>query len=441
MENGSMLKKSYYSFFIPRDDGKYIVFNSVTGVIVSVYSDLYLLKLKEIINQEEIIYNSDDEMVSFFYNKGILVNSNKNEYEYVKYCYERDIVRDTTLVLTLIVTRQCNLRCIYCYEAHEDKPMTEEVYEGILNFIISALKNKQFSSVAISLFGGEPFIEYDRVINFLAKVKSVCDENKSPFHVSATTNGALIYPERFEVLSALNCKYYQITIDGFADTHDKYRASADNKGSWNKIIENLKYMATTENDFHVTIRTNFNEEVLDKAKEFYEFIKNNFDDRFSVYYEGIKKLGGENDHKLDILKEEDVSASSINFAKMIKDIGIKNDVVDTMTQPYSRVCYASKHNNFIIDYDGCILKCTLALDDELNRIGSINEAGLVLIDEDKHSSWVCKKVDLNDECKRCRILPICFGGRCINGRVHGGTYTCNAGFQEQELVSLLNEYR
>jgi len=417
-----------------------MLFNSLTGVIISVHSEEKISQAKAILDKEEIIYDKEDKMVSFLYDKGILVNSEKNEYEFVKYCYERDIVRDTTLVLTLIVTRQCNLRCIYCYEEHEDKPMTEEVYHGLLNFIKIALQSKRYSSVAISLFGGEPFVEYKNVVNFLEKAKVICEENNSSLHVSATTNGALLFPERFEALASLNCKYYQITIDGFADTHDKYRASTDGKGSWNRIIENLKYMATTDHNFKVTIRTNFNKEVFARAKEFYEFIKNTFDDRFSVYFEGIKKLGGENDHELNILESEDVSNSTVNMAKVIKNLNIKNDVVDMMTRPFSRVCYATKHNNFIIDYDGTILKCTLALDDNLNQIGSITKDGFMKIDEAKHSNWVGKKTELNDECKKCKILPVCYGGICVNVRVHGDPHICNSEFYEKEIEQLITEY-
>ncbi|SHH13864.1 radical SAM/SPASM domain-containing protein [Tepidibacter thalassicus] len=435
-----VLKKSYYSFFIPKDDGTYLVFNSLTGAIISIHSETNILKLKKIINQDEIDYDIDDEMINFFYKRGILVDLKKDEYEFVKYCYERDIVRNTTLVLTLIVTRQCNLRCIYCYEEHEDKPMTEEVYDALLNFIKNSLQSKRYSTVAISLFGGEPFVEYNKISSFLEKVKYICEKNNSILHVSATTNGALIFPKRFEKLISLNCKYYQITIDGFKDTHDKYRISADRKGSWNRIIENLKYMASTDYDFKVTIRTNFNKEVFARAKEFYEFIKNTFDDRFSVYFEGIKKLGGKNDDKLNILESEEVSNSTINIAKIIKELNIKNDVVDMMTRPFSRVCYATKHNNFVIDYDGTVLKCTLALDDELNRIGFITKDGFMKIDEEKHANWVGKKTELNDECKKCKILPICYGGRCVNGRVHGEKYECNAKFHEKEIEQLIIQY-
>ncbi len=391
MIEGQNLKKSHYSFFIPKDDGSYLVYNSLTGVIISIHSEDKLEQLQQIMDQDLVSYNSDDEMISFFSNKGVLVESDKDEFEYTKYCYERDVVKDTSLVLTLITTRQCNLRCIYCYEEHEDKPMEVDVYEGLLNFITEALKSKKYTSVSLSLFGGEPFIEYDNLVGFLEKSKEICNEYEAGFNISATSNGALIYPERFEKLIDLGCTYYQITVDGFAETHDKYRINANGSGSWDTIINNLKYMNSTEHKFKVTVRTNFNEEVFKRAEAFYEFVNKNFDGRFSVYYEGIKKLGGEHDENLNVLDAENASSESVNIAKAIHELNIKNDVVDSMTRPFSRVCYATKHNNFIVDYDGSILKCTLSLEEDSNRIGYITKEGQMVLDETKHSLWLVKR--------------------------------------------------
>lgn len=426
---------------MPKEDGSLLIYNSFTGVIISAYEKKEIEKIKEIMGQKTILYDENDKVIDTFYKKGILVQFDKNEYKHVRYAYERDIVRNNTLVLTLIVTRQCNLRCVYCYENHENLYMTEEIYDRILKYIKNSLENKQYSNVSISLFGGEPFVEYQNVVKFLGNVKEICTEYHAGYSCNATTNGALLYPERFEVMSELNCNYYQITVDGFAETHDKYRMSADKNGSWNQIMKNLKYMAGTDYNFKVTIRTNFNDEVFERAEEFYKYIKDNFDNRFSVYYEGIKKLGGSNDDNIDILDSKDVSRYSINIAKVLGDLELKNDVSDTMTRPYNRVCYASKHQNFLIDYDGTVLKCTLVLDDDLNKIGFINKDGIMIIDEVKNSNWVAEKIDLDEKCKTCKVLPICFGGRCVNGRVHGYNYECNSKEQEIELMDLIINYK
>ncbi len=431
------LKGSYYNFIIDHGNKGYILYNSLSGVIISVTSKEEIEMVKEILGKEEVFYDKQDEIIQLLYEKGILISADTDEFEYLQFLYEQEVVKSQALSVMLITTRQCNLRCIYCYEKHENLAMSLDVYNSIVLYIEQSLIERKYTSVNITLFGGEPFIEYENVVNFLEDVNRICNKYNVPFGASATSNGVLITPGHFERLYGLGVTYYQITIDGLEDTHNLYRQGADGTGSFKKIIANLKYMAGTDYDFEVTIRTNFNSEVFRKAHEFYKFIATNFDQRFHVYYEGIKKLGGSNDRELDVLDKSEVSESSVDIAAYIRELGLKNDVIDEMTLPFNRICYATKHNDFIVDYDGSVLKCTLSLDDELNKIGRIYKDGTMEINDYKHAKWVGKKSQLAEKCKTCKVLPLCYGGRCVNGRVHGDGFECDSGLQEQELASLI----
>ncbi len=440
MNEEKNLKLSYYNFIIPREDGKYLLYNTVNGAIIELFEKSEIEQLEKYVKDDIIFYEEDNEFQKVLLEQGILVPYKKDEFEYVRYLYERDIVRNNTLQLTLITTRQCNLRCVYCYEDHEDKYMSEQIYNNILKLIENVLKEKLYSNISIGLFGGEPFVPYKELIKFLEKAKEICDKYESDFSVGATTNGALITPERFEQLARVNCLFYQITIDGLADTQDKYRISRDGSGSFEKIMSNLKYMSSTEYPFRVIIRTNFNEEVFKRAEEFYRYIKENFDDRFTIYYEEIKKLGGSNDASLDTVSGYEKVEESVRIANILKDLGLKNDVIDTMTMPFSRICYATKHQNYLIDYDGTVLKCTLCLDDDKNKVGNLTDDGSIELDEEKHACWVGKKSGLMDSCKVCRVLPLCYGGHCVNGRIDGQEFNCDYKMEELELEKLMKFY-
>lgn len=435
------VKLSQYNFYVPQENGSLLVFNTATGAIVSFFEEPYFSQLQALRNIKTTPYNPQDKMHKTFLEMGILVPEDRNEYQYALYQHERDIINNRELALTLITTRQCNLRCIYCYETHENLPMSEDVYGRILSLIENSLKNRNYASVSLHLFGGEPFFEYENVIDFLEKAQKICKKYDAPFGVGATTNGVLITPERFDRLSKAGCRYYQISVDGLAKTHDKYRIKATGEGSWNEIIANLTYMISTKNNFKITLRTNFNDEVFQEAEAWYKFIKEHFDDpRIAVYYEGIKRLGGEKDADLSVLEGKSVREKTFDVAQFLCKEKLKNDVVDAMTQPYSRICYASKHNNFLVDFDGTLLKCTLCLDDDLNRVGYISENGELIINETKHAKWVSCKSELPEFCRNCRVLPLCYGGRCINDRVHGKEFFCSANVAEEELSNLISTY-
>jgi len=236
---GKKVKLSDYALIVPTVDRTYIVSSSLTGMVVHINTDEYiseLERLQRLSDKGDFLLDEGNDMQSFFYMNGILVDIETNEYELVMYTYERKIVRDMSLNLTIIPTRQCNLRCIYCYENFRDEFMNEDVYHGVLNFVGSKICARECNSVNIGLFGGEPFLPFDSLIAFLRRAKELCDETGIAFEVGATTNFELVTPDRFQMLSEVNCKTYQVTVDGVMQTHDKYRPRVDGNGSFSKII-------------------------------------------------------------------------------------------------------------------------------------------------------------------------------------------------------------
>ena len=116
--NGQELILSKYAFVLDGTEGQKLLFSSLTGVIIAFYDQVQQQKIKKILDQELIKYHSDDEMVQLLYDKGILIEKDFDENILVRYSYELNVVRDRKLMLMLVVTRQCNFRCIYCSQEH-----------------------------------------------------------------------------------------------------------------------------------------------------------------------------------------------------------------------------------------------------------------------------------------------------------------------------------
>ncbi|MDR0999843.1 MAG: radical SAM protein [Clostridiales bacterium] len=422
INNGKTIKVSKYAMFVPKESGGVIAFSGLTGAIISVDDERYLptiMNLREMEAESAFPFDESNEVHQCLYSNGILVDSKTDEYELVLYTYERRIVRDQSLNLILITSRQCNLRCVYCYEEHINNHMGSNTYESILQYIEKQLDSKMYTSVRVSLFGGEPFLPFEKVITFLRKAKALCDEYRVPFISVATTNFALVDIERLKLLTECGCFLYQVTLDGLANTHNKHRPNVNGSGSFEQIIKNLRDAKNSPYNFNVILRTNFNLEIVADAKNFYEFIKAEFDDpRFSVHFESIKELGGDN--RADMISPDEEANKSREIAKIVSRLRIKNTSADFFSQPFQGVCYASKHNTFVIDYDGSVRKCTVMLDSDKNKVGQLLENGEMLISHSENSCWVCKENRLKSHCKECKILPVCFGGRCAANVVKNG---------------------
>lgn len=428
------LKKSKYAFFIPVQD-YYIIYSSLNGFI-GICKDIEKVEeIKKIINTEILEYHKLDDFIQLLFDKGILIEKDYMEDALVNYLYESQISQDKSLQLMLFVTLDCNFRCVYCAQKHEKKVMDIDIYNRIIDFIKTSLENRAYNQVKISFFGGEPLLEYKNIVYFLEKLNKISKEYHIDIVSSMTTNGYLLSPERFEKLVSLKCNGYQITIDGTAETHDKTRVLVNGLPTWKIIMGNLEYANSTDLDFAITIRTNYNSDVLSDLKSFYQFIGEKFDKRFSVYYETIKKQGGENDDRLDVLDDISGILGGVKIERMLKESCIRSSNSLNRTIPTQMICYATKPNFFSIYYDGTIKKCSHYLSIPENNVGFLNEKGEMEIDKKKHALWISNYSTQSKTCRDCKILPLCFGKRCVATMVQYGKMNC---FSEVETIKVEN---
>lgn len=135
------------------------------------------------------------------------------------------MMQRTRKQISLIVTHECNLQCIYCYEANKNhrKMSLPVAKKAILNAFESLSEHEELE---IDFFGGEPFLRFD----FIKKIFNwVVYELKptSPYIFFATTNGTLINNEIKKWLFENRTQFYCcLSIDGTKWMHDINRSSS-----------------------------------------------------------------------------------------------------------------------------------------------------------------------------------------------------------------------
>lgn len=157
--------------------------------------------------------------------------------------------------VTFIVTRQCSLRCTYCYETHkEDKRMSWETAKQCVDFLFEQDKNesiyineKDSHGIVLDFIGGEPLLEI-RLIQqiyeyFLEKAIALNHRWKTQHLVSMSSNGVNLFePEVLEFLSKYKEKVsINITVDGNKELHDKCRLFPDGSPSYDLAIKAALY--------------------------------------------------------------------------------------------------------------------------------------------------------------------------------------------------------
>lgn len=236
--------------------------NTANGLKANIFEDDLIEQIKRLNNGEMI---SSDEIDNRLVNTGICIQGFVDEDAVVQDLITHTLTNDyTSLRLIILPTRECNLRCVYCYENKRAEYMHDETVRNLIEAIKIYIVEKHIKSLVIEWFGGEPLLSYELIIKISAELMSFCNDNYIDYSVLMTTNGYLLDKQRAEELLKYNLFSYQITIDGDRKFHDRLRVKKDGGATWDVIYNNLLKLKDIKSDrLDITIRINYHIEMLE----------------------------------------------------------------------------------------------------------------------------------------------------------------------------------
>ncbi|MEC2257861.1 radical SAM protein [Bacillus cereus] len=286
--------------------------------------------------------------------------------------------------LILFPTEQCNFRCIYCYEDFKLKRMSPDIIQGIKLFLNN--RASKIKHLKINWFGGEPLIAKDIILDISHHAQKLSEEYNLSYFSGMTTNGFLLSPSTFRELVKVGITSYQISLDGPKDTHDLTRVKVNGEGTFETIWSNLlNIRCSNQNNIEIILRIHLTRDNLEYMNDFMLNLKREFigDPRFKIYLMPVGRLGGPNDNKLNLINKDEKE----NIIQQLKLL-LYGDSPQTNELIPPEICYASKPNSIAIRSDGSLAKCTVALNDERNKIGNINLDGTLTIDQSRLAPWL-----------------------------------------------------
>lgn len=170
--------------------------------------------------------------------------------------------------ITLQITKQCNLRCKYCvysgnYEnrVHSNEKLTLETAKRVMDFYIEHSKDNENGMLAF--YGGEPLLEFEFIKNCVEYFEEKAEGKNIYF--SLTTNATLLTEEIVSYFQKHDV-HLLISLDGSSELHNRNRVYRDDKGTFEKVMENLEMIKTKFPDY-LSNNIAFNA-VLDPQNEF-----------------------------------------------------------------------------------------------------------------------------------------------------------------------------
>ncbi|WP_160715612.1 radical SAM/SPASM domain-containing protein [Chitinophaga solisilvae] len=427
------MKASRYNIFFDRE-GQRIGFNSYSKEYIVLDQMLYLMyETAERQSDFNELHKVHPAFFQFLTEKNFLVPEDRDEVALVKELVNSIDNDDSRFELHINPTMNCNFKCWYCYETHiKDSKMDERTTANTMKFMQSLFEQRtSIREFKLSWFGGEPLLYYKKLIRpMMAKAYQLCEANNIQFSSSITTNGLLIDQDVIDSAKQFNLSFFQITLDGDREQHNKVRFISEGRGSYDQIVTNIKQLV--KHQLFVLVRINCSGDTLPGVKN----IISDFEDLTAA----DKPYISFDIHKVwqEHYNIDNDTLTALRWYYREKGFDVATGYYDTVATS----CYADRRNQALINYNGEIFKCTARDFTTANSEGVLSDDGAIVWNAG-YEKRMNSKFN-NKPCLECAIMPMCNGGCSQQAIEHEGKDYCVYDFDEgkkrQAVMEKFNEF-
>lgn len=374
----------------------YMLYNYYSDEIIAYNSDCadLLDKYFESPNNIEKIH---PDLYSELVQKNFLIKDSVDIFELCKKRIINKLSKGDNLQITINPTMDCNLKCWYCYETHiKNSTITPHLKEYIIDFIKKEIESNNYKYVNISFFGGEPLIRINTVVIPIATaIKKLCKNRGIVFHIHFTTNLVLLTKKTINQIKEIDNEcYFQVPFDGDEKIHNSIKVYGDNLPTYNIILKNITRALSAGLD--ITARFNFDHKNITSFEKTIQDLNT------------IKQLQlpGKLNVTFQKIWQAEESSELLNQLKRLAEIAKTYGFMclEEYTSIRSSFCYADYKNQYVINYDGNVYKCTARPFTEEYRIGKLDKNGTLKYDIPENEYM---NLRFKSYCINCSIFPIC----------------------------------
>lgn len=293
--------------------------------------------------------------------------------------------------LTLIVTYNCNLNCVYCYE-HNKQSNEHMSLEVAKNSITHYMESGDYEDIRISFIGGEPLLEFELI-------KKTCEwfwhqQWRKKFLFFATTNGTIMTHSMKEWFTEhKNSFWLSLSLDGGKETHNRNRCNSFDRIDLDFFLKNWPNQPVK-----MTI-TDSNLENL--AEDIIYIHERGFKLNGCNFAEGVEMCDFENKYRIIAEQYEKLIPFYLNHPEYESPLfELPFGECETRTRVKQKRC-GTGENMAVVDVDGKIYPCTYFSPVSMNKESLLKILKTDFLDQNNF-------IDLN--ClSNCYIYPICHG--------------------------------
>jgi len=411
------VKSSKYNISTTNPDtGETILFNTLYGSTAIIEAENAPITMELLDNPNDTPDNKELlKLLEYLIANKYIISDDIDEIEIIKNRKSHGIADNNRLDVIIMPNLDCNFACPYCYEKHSHaNRMADHLETSIINWLTKVIPN--YKVVMLNWFGGEPLLSYKRIISIGSSALKICRGNNVKLLSNITTNGYLFSDKIIKKLIGIRIFSYQITIDGPPEIHNKTRVLKNGKGSFDRIYNNVISLAEQDERVSISLRVNYNHHNINYIPDILTLFPEKIRKQLRIVFEPI--FGDEELSATNNLSSAVISQTITEYYKLAEAMGydVRLGGIGVGKLVY---CYAERENQFIVNYNGDVFKCSVTDFSPSSRVGHIHSDGYFVRDKDNWNAWFKMKL-FEEKCETCTFLPLCMGG-CRKDRIENGT--------------------
>lgn len=343
------MKESLFNYRFEYENQKYI-FNTNNNGLIQINNDIFTEEEREYLRVNRFWVDDNEDEIALLERE---INHNIQK-------------RQKELELTIALTNYCNFSCVYCYQNKNEKLMTTEVANMIIEKIDRILNDNIFEGINIHYFGGEPLLNIPVLIYLDENIKKITDKIGIVYKAFLTTNGSMLSKE---LLQKVKFSSIQLTFDGLEKTHDRLRVSDHFHFKEEiELIENIMNFSQAK----VLLRTNICKENKDEIIALHKYIFEKFGNE-RIEINPNRTIKYHQDDSFEMLSVQEYA----EVAYQIKLLWSEQKGKFELPVPRSTPCKFPYGNAYAISPEGYCTFCSGSMDQEkkyfLNKSRKLKE--------------------------------------------------------------------
>ncbi|MCP5162151.1 MAG: radical SAM protein [Hahellaceae bacterium] len=330
---------------------------------------------------------------------------------------------------SLAIAQKCNLGCTYCYAQQGEfgGPAKNMSLATALQAVDTLVEQTPVGGkFNLAFMGGEPLV--NRSVLYAAtehavqqaKVRGVTPS------FSITTNGTLVTEQDADFFEQHGFAV-TISLDGIGETHDKLRPTKGGKGSFERIMKNVRPLLSEQRNMQVTARVTVTPQNLGLRAMLDQFLAEGFHSvGFSPMLNAPNGQGEMGRDELQLMLAEMIDCGReferqtrqgkrYAFANMLNAM---REIGKGTHRPYP--CGAGA-GYMGVSAEGDLFACHRFVDDDAGAMGNL-ELG---IDATQQNDWLKDRhVHQQNPCNQCWAKYLC-GGGCHHEVIGKGRLACD----------------